>query len=155
MHKVMQSLDLNGDLSAKGIAAQVDELARREIIPAEHAKTVRTDEVAKFFKNKIGKRLLAAREIYREMPFSRPIDAKKFFNVDEKIFIQGIIDLLFQDSAGRWVLLDYKTDRDSDDIAARYRLQIDLYSAALEALLKLKISEKYLYLLGSGRLVEM
>ena len=155
MHKVMQSLDLNGDLSAKGIAAQVDELARREIIPAEHAKTVRTDEVAKFFKNKIGKRLLAAREIYREMPFSRPIDAKKFFNVDEKIFVQGIIDLLFQDSAGRWVLLDYKTDRDSDDIAARYRLQIDLYSAALEALLKLKISEKYLYLLGSGRLVEM
>ena len=155
MHKVMQSLNLSGDLSAKGIAAQVDELARREIIPAEHAKLVRTDEVAKFFKSPLGKRLLAATEIYREMPFSRPIDAKKFFNVDEKIFVQGIIDLLFRDANGRWVLLDYKTDRDSPDIAARYRLQIDLYAAALEALLKLKISEKYLYLLGSGRLVKM
>ncbi|MBR1647871.1 MAG: helicase-exonuclease AddAB subunit AddA [Selenomonadaceae bacterium] len=155
MHKIMQSLNLSGDLSATGISAQVDELARREIIPAEHAKIVRTDEIAKFFKSKLGKRLLAAQEIYREMPFSRPIDAKKFFNVDEKIFVQGIIDLLFQDAAGRWILLDYKTDRDSDDIADRYRLQIDLYAAALEALLKLKISEKYLYLLGSGRLVEM
>ncbi|MBR4383688.1 MAG: PD-(D/E)XK nuclease family protein [Selenomonadaceae bacterium] len=155
MHKIMQSLNLSGDLSAKGISAQVDELARREIIPAEHAKVVRTDEIAKFFKSPLGKRLLAAQEIYREMPFSRPIDAKKFFNVDEKIFVQGIIDLLFRDASGRWVLLDYKTDRDSPDIADRYRLQIDLYSAALEALLKLKISEKYLYLLGSGRLVEM
>ena len=155
MHKVMQSLDLNGDLSAKGIAAQVDELARRELIEADHVKLVRTDEIAKFFKSPLGKRLLGAQEVYREMPFSRTFDAKQFFNVDEKIFVQGIIDLLFKDAAGRWVLLDYKTDRDSPDIALRYRMQIDLYAAALEALLKLKVSEKYLYLLGNGRVVKM
>ena len=155
MHKVMQSLDLNGDLSAKGIAAQVDELARRELIEAEHVKLVRTDEIAKFFKSPLGKRLLDAQEIYREMPFSRPLDAKQFFNTDEKIFVQGIIDLLFKDAAGRWVLLDYKTDRDSPDIAFRYRMQIELYAAALEALLKLKVSEKYLYMLGSGRVVKI
>ena len=155
MHKVMQSLNLTGDLSAKGISAQVDELARRELIEFEHVKLVRTDEIAKFFKSPLGQRLLAAQEIYREMPFSRTFDAKNFFNVDEKIFVQGIIDLLFKDAAGRWVLLDYKTDRDSPDIAARYRMQIDLYASAIEALLKLKISEKYLYMLGSGRLVKM
>ena len=155
MHKVMQSLDLTGDLSAKGIAAQVDELARREIIEADHVKLVRTDEIAKFFKTALGKRLLAAKEIYRELPFSRPIDAKQFFDADGKIFVQGIIDLLFKDAAGRWVLLDYKTDRDAPDIADRYRIQIDLYAAALEALLKIKVGEKYLYLLGNGRLVEM
>ena len=89
------------------------------------------------------------------MPFSRTFDAKQFFNVDEKIFVQGIIDLLFKDAAGRWVLLAYKTDRDSRDIALRYRMQIDLYAAALEALLNLKVSEKYLYLLGNGRVVKM
>lgn len=155
MHKVMQSLDLTGDLSAKGIVAQVDSLACREIIEADHVKLVRTDEIAKFFKTALGKRLLAAKEIYREMPFSRPIDAKQFFDADEKIFVQGIIDLLFKDAQGRWVLLDYKTDRDAPDIADRYRIQIDLYAAALEALLKIKISEKYLYLLGNGILVEM
>ena len=89
------------------------------------------------------------------MPFSRLIDAQKFFHVDEKIFIQGIIDLLFKDAAGRWVLLDYKTDRDSPDLAERYRVQIELYAQAAEALLNITVAEKYLYLLGGGRFIKM
>ncbi|MBR0103238.1 MAG: PD-(D/E)XK nuclease family protein, partial [Selenomonadaceae bacterium] len=68
---------------------------------------------------------------------------------------KGIIDLLFKDAAGRWVLLDYKTYRDSADIAERYRVQIDLYAQAAEALLKITVAEKYLYLLNGGRLVKM
>ncbi len=155
MHKVMQSLNLSGDLSAEGIAAQVEELARREIISAEHVKAVKADKIAAFFASELGKRLISAREFYRELPFSRLIDARRFFNVDEKIFIQGIIDLLFKDAAGKWILLDYKTDRDSDDIADRYRIQIELYSAAVEALLNITVAEKYLYLLNGGRLVRM
>ncbi|MBQ3726381.1 MAG: helicase-exonuclease AddAB subunit AddA [Selenomonadaceae bacterium] len=155
MHKVMQSLNLGGDLSPKGIVAQVEELARREIIPSEHAGQIRTEKISKFFASEIGRRLVAAQEFYRELPFSRLIDAQKFFHVDEKIFVQGIIDLLFKDAAGQWVLLDYKTDKDTEDIAERYRVQIDLYAAAVEALLKIKVAEKYLYLLGGGRLVKM
>lgn len=155
MHKVMQSLNLNGDLSAKGVAAQVEELARRKIISPEHVTAVKADKIAKFFASELGKRLVSAREFYRELPFSRLIDARRFFNVDEKIFIQGIIDLLFKDAAGRWVLLDYKTDRDAPDIADRYKIQIELYAAAVEALLNITVAEKYLYLLNGGRLVRM
>ena len=155
MHKIMQSLNLSGDLSAKGIAAQVEELARREIISKEHVKTVRAERLARFFESDLGKRLISAQEFYRELPFSRLIDARRFFNVDEKIFIQGIIDLLFKDAAGKWILLDYKTDRDAPDIAERYKIQIELYAAAVEALLKIKIAEKYLYLLNGGRFVKM
>lgn len=155
MHKVMQSLNLCGDLSAKGIAAQVEELARREIISSEHVKLIRADKVAKFFASELGKRLITSQEFYRELPFSRLIDAQKFFHVDEKIFIQGIIDLLFKDAAGRWVLLDYKTDKDAPDIAERYKVQIELYAQAVEALLKINVAEKYLYLLNGGRLVKI
>ena len=121
----------------------------------EHAALVRADKIAAFFASNIGQRLLAAQEFYRELPFSRLIDAQKFFNVNEKIFIQGIIDLLFKDAAGRWVLLDYKTDRDAPDIAERYRVQIELYTQAIEALLKISVAEKYLYLLGGARLIKM
>lgn len=155
MHKVMQSLNLSGDLSATGIAAQVEELARREIIAKEHVKLIKADRIAKFFASELGQRLISAREYYRELPFSRLIDAKQFFHVEEKIFIQGIIDLLFKDASGRWVLLDYKTDHDAPDIAERYKIQIDLYAAAVEALLKIKIAEKYLYLLNGERLVKI
>ena len=155
MHKVMQSLNLSGDLSTKGIAAQVEELSRREIILKEHAKLIKAEKISKFFASELGQRLVKAQEFYRELPFSRLIDAQRFFHVDEKIFIQGIIDLLFKDAAGKWVLLDYKTDRDTEDIAERYKIQIELYTAAVEALLKIKVAEKYLYLLNGGRLVKM
>ncbi len=155
MHRVMQSVNLSGDLSADGIVAQVEELARRELIPKEHVKLVRADKIAKFFTSELGQRLVAAQEYYRELPFSRFIDAQKFFRVDEKIFIQGIIDLLFKDAAGRWILLDYKTDRDAADIAERYRVQIELYTQAVESLLKITVAEKYLYLLNGGRLVKI
>jgi len=155
MHKVMQSLNLSGDLSAKGIEKQVAELSKREIISSEHVKAVKFDKIAQFFASEIGQRLIAAQEFYRELPFSRLINAQKFFHVDEKIFIQGIIDLLFKDAAGNWILLDYKTDRDAEDIGERYKIQIELYAAAVEALLKIKIAEKYLYLLNGGRFVKI
>ena len=155
MHKVMQSLNLSGDLSAKGISAQIEELARREIISKEHIKAVKAERIAKFFESELGRRLIASQEYYRELPFSRLINAQKFFHVDEKIFIQGIIDLLFKDAAGNWILLDYKTDRDSENIGERYKIQIELYAAAVEALLKINVAEKYLYLLNGGRLIKM
>ena len=155
MHKVMQSLNLSGDLSTKGILAQVESLAKREIIPSEHVKLIRAEKISKFFASAIGKRLISAQEFYRELPFSRLIDAQKFFHVDEKIFIQGIIDLLFKDAAGNWILLDYKTDRDAPDISERYRVQIELYASAVESLLKIKVAEKYLYLINGGRLIKI
>ena len=155
MHKILQSLNIAGDLSAEGIAAQIEQLVRRKIIPPEHAGEIRAEKIAAFFQSDIGQRLISAREFYRELPFSRLIDAKKFFHTDEKIFVQGIIDLLFKDSSGRWILLDYKTDRDAPDIAERYRVQIELYAQAVEALLKISVAEKYLYLLNGSRLVKM
>lgn len=155
MHKVMQNLNLTGDLSAKGISAQVEEFASREIIPKEHVQLIKADKIARFFASELGQRLISAREYYRELPFSRLIDAQRFFHVEEKIFIQGIIDLLFKDASGKWILLDYKTDRDAPDIAERYKIQIELYAAAIEALLKINVAEKYLYLLNGGRLVKI
>jgi len=155
MHKVMQSLNLSGDLSASGIFSQIEELARREIISAEHVKLIKAERIEKFFSSELGRRLVNSQEYYRELPFSQLIDAQKFFNVNEKIFIQGIIDLLFKDAAGNWILLDYKTDRDSENIGERYRIQIELYAAAVEALLKINVAEKYLYLLNGGRLIKM
>ena len=155
MHRVMQNLNIDGDLSPQGIAAQVEDLARRQIIEPEHVKKIRADKIAAFFACEIGQRLVAAQKFYRELPFSRLIDAERFFHVDEKIFIQGIIDLLFQDSDGKWILLDYKTDRNIENIAEKYRVQIELYTQAVESLLKISVAEKYLYLLTADKLVRI
>ena len=89
------------------------------------------------------------------------LQAKRFYpevqDETEQIFIQGIIDVLFEEEDGGLVLLDYKTDRDTDPqrIAARYALQIRLYSEAAEAILGKKIKERYLYLLHNNSIVAM
>ena len=160
VHSVMQMLDLNSDLSLEGIKTQISEMVDKKLILPEHAKIIRVKNIAEFFKSPIGERLLNSDEIYRELPFSRLIPAKDFFKQagEEKIFIQGIIDLLFQDSATKnWILLDYKTDSPAEDeiFKKRYKIQIQLYAQAIENLLGLKIAEKYLYMISSGKTIEM
>ena len=166
MHSVMQRLDLKKNLDAKNISAQIDEMVGKEIFTVEQGEVLKTKSrnIEKFFSSPIGQRILSAKKIYRELPFSQSIDAATIGAVEifakasgEKLFIQGIIDLLFQDSAGNWILLDYKTDKNNSDeyFQREYKEQIKFYVSAMETLLNLKISEKYLYLLGAGRLIRM
>ena len=161
MHSVMQHLDLSGDLSAAGIIAQIDGMVARQIFTDEQAAAVKRKVffISDFFTSKIGKRIIFGQEIYRELPFNQYIDAGEIFSAahGEKIFVQGIIDVLFRDAAGNWVLLDYKTDRNNSDEHFRreYRRQIEYYVRAVEALAHITVAEKYLYLLSAGRLVDM
>ncbi|MBR5914585.1 MAG: helicase-exonuclease AddAB subunit AddA [Selenomonadaceae bacterium] len=167
MHSVIQHLNLSGTLDAKNISAQIEEMISAQILTEDQGIAVkrRVGNIVEFFASDLGRRVVSAKEIYRELPFSQKIDAgtinagENFRNAaGEKIFVQGIIDLLFKDSAtGEWVLLDYKTDRNNDDeyFQHEYKEQIRLYVQAIENLTSIKISEKYLYLLTAGRLIKM
>ncbi|MBQ7198491.1 MAG: PD-(D/E)XK nuclease family protein, partial [Selenomonadaceae bacterium] len=167
IHSVMQHLNLNGELDAKNISAQIDEMVTAQIFTDEQGAAVKKNiaNIEKFFASNLGRRVLAAKEIYRELPFSQKIDAGTINEVEnfrnaagEKIFIQGIIDLLFKDAeTGEWILIDYKTDINNSDEHFRheYREQIKLYVQAIETLTSIKIAEKYLYLLTAGRLVSL
>ncbi len=162
MHSVMQHLNLSGDLSANGIVAQIDSMIDNQLLTEEQGAAVRkkSGNIARFFQSEIGRGMLDAQEIYRELPFSQTIAAnilKPQTDSAEKIFIQGIIDVLFKDAAGNWILLDYKTDRDDTDehFQSEYREQINFYTRAVEAIAHVKVAEKYLYLLGTGRFINM
>ena len=162
MHSVMQRLDLESDLSYFGISQQIDRMISEKIFTIEESKIIRKRKIANFFASKIGQRMIQSEEIYRELPFSRLIDASRFFpNVNDKIFIQGIIDVLFRDG-DQYILIDYKTDRVEendpsveDRMRERYGLQINLYAEAVEAIINKKISEKYLYMLNGEKLIKM
>lgn len=165
-HSVMQHLNLSESLDVENISAQIDEMVAKKIFDEVQGEKLKSNaaNIAKFFSSPIGKNLLSSKKIYRELPFSYYVAAEKIGNgkifnqaVGEKIFIQGIIDLLFQNSAGKWILLDYKTDRENSDehFIKEYREQIRLYVQAVENILNLKISEKYLYLLNCGREIKI
>lgn len=161
MHSVLQHLNLAGDLSRDGILAQIDDMVARRILTEEQAEAARSGiiSIVGLFTNPIGRRIIDAQEIYRELPFNQRVDAGEIFPeaAGEKILVQGIIDVLFKDAAGNWILLDYKTDRDDTDehFQREYRRQIEYYARAVESLAKVRVAEKYLYLLRAGRLVDM
>ena len=66
--------------------------------------------------------------------------------------IQGIIDAWFEED-GEIVLVDYKTDRgiSAEGLADRYRIQLDYYVRALDAIEGLPVKERILWSFALGR----
>lgn len=122
--------------------------------------------VCGFFRSDMGKALFEAKNVYRESPFEIEITAKEYDgSLDsvysgEKVVVQGIIDLYFEDKNGGIILVDYKTDRCKTEeeqmaVAHRYQKQIDMYEYAMEKILKKSVKDKYLYLFSAQSMVKL
>lgn len=161
MHTVMQRLDFHGDLSYQGIKKQVADFEAKGILPEGAGKVVYIKGIQGFFESPLGAQVKEARSLYRELPFSRMLKAKDFYpevqEEDERVFTQGVIDLLVETAAGELILVDYKTDKmtNPDRIRRRYQVQLDMYRSAVEAILGRKVDRSYLYLLQNGSFVPM
>ena len=161
MHGVMQHLDLSGELTEQGIKAQLSRMEEQEIITGEQAGMVRAEQLAGFFASDLGRRLLQAKKIWRELPFCRMLKADRYYEAvrdgEAEIFNQGVIDVLFQEADGRLVLLDYKTDRETaaDVVREKYALQLELYAEAVQSIYGMTVAEKYLYMLRDGGVIQV
>ena len=77
------------------------------------------------------------------------VDADKVnpeWKTDEKILVQGIIDVYFEEPDGL-VVLDYKTDkvRNAEELKEKYHAQLDYYAQALSRLTGKQVKEKIIY----------
>ena len=97
-----------------------------------------------YIKSEIFIDLKNAKEIYKETPFYMNIPYK---DTDEKVLVQGVIDLYYIDQEGNVVLVDYKTDRnvDENELIERYKFQLGLYKQAIEKSLNKKVSKVLIY----------
>ncbi|WP_196593687.1 helicase-exonuclease AddAB subunit AddA [Pectinatus sottacetonis] len=157
MHSVMQHLALTGSFTEEEIKEQLNKMAADEIILPSHIAYVNCQSIRKFIYSPIGKRMRCSNNVRREMQFSRMLAAARFYDVpsDKKIFIQGVVDLLFSEDDGL-VLVDYKTDNCTvGDAVRRYNVQLNLYSQAVADILKEKVKERYLYLFHSGEIIRI
>ncbi len=161
-HRAMQILNfasLRG-LSTRqlidAIRIQLDDAERAHLMSDVQREVVRPTLIAAFFEGPVGKRLLAAQDVKKEWPFNvllragealDPGEAGAFSS--EEILVQGTIDCCFVED-GKWILLDYKTDRgdDLDAIRRHYEKQLRVYALALERITGIPVREKLLCLLG-------
>ncbi|WP_138493274.1 UvrD-helicase domain-containing protein [Paenibacillus pinistramenti] len=78
----------------------------------------------------------------------------------ERVIVQGIIDCLFKVD-GKLMMLDYKSDfvppfgQGLEELKERYRIQLELYSRAVEQITKETVAERWLYFVDSGDAVQV
>jgi len=134
----------------------------------EEEKLVNRNWLLKFGMSSLYQRIMKAYKIYKEKPFMMSLTVGKLKDMagdvwqaeylkdevlasNEEIMVQGMMDCYFLEN-GKWVLVDYKTDRELDEERLEsYRLQLRLYAYALEGATGIEVGEKILYDVRRGK----
>jgi ATP-dependent helicase/nuclease subunit A len=172
-HLFMQFCDLSF-LKEKGAETELQRLVEQGFISAEDSRRVRIKEIEKFIKSNLFTEMLSAKKIYRELRFNVNLSASSFTGeeerktalADEKILVQGVIDCIIERTDGTLALYDYKTDRltreELSDVALagaklreKHRMQLSLYSMAVEKMFGRAPSVLAVYSLPLGDTVDM
>ena len=155
-HKLMELLDFSeeygGTDGEEKLAGAVEHFRKEGRLTGEMAACIRSRDILGFLTCAAGRRMSAAARagrLYREQPFVMAIDAGEIYSEDrsgEKILVQGIIDVYFEEADGL-IVLDYKTDRvkTADELKDKYHAQLDYYAEALEKLTGKPVKEKIIY----------
>ena len=131
MHEAMQWLPL-AQYTQASLTKELDALVMKGTFTEEERNLLSDTSLYKFFSSDLGKRLINAKRIEREMPFSMLFEGKRVYDTLED---------------GEWVLVDYKTDRvkSGEDLIKRYKIQMDLYKEALQRLTGMPVKASYIY----------
>ncbi|MEZ0117052.1 UNVERIFIED_ORG: ATP-dependent helicase/nuclease subunit A [Heyndrickxia coagulans] len=169
MHMVMQHIPFDASPTYASVEALVEEMVKQELLTEEQADAIAAEQLVRFFETDIGRRILAAGRVMREMPFSLSVPAAEIYRdaslAEERVLIQGIFDCVAEEKDGL-VLLDFKTDNihgrfkggfeEAEPVLRkRYEVQLALYSRALETILKKKVKAQYLYFFDGGHLLQI
>lgn len=169
LHAVMQHVDLTGPVTEDSIRLLARQMVDAELLTEEQLEAVEPKLIVSFFETELGRRLLSAKKVQREVPFTASISSKEVYpdwkGENEQIFIQGIIDCLFEDQDGL-VMIDFKSDQITGRFYSgfegaapiledRYRLQIDLYTRAIEKIWRRRVDERYLFFFDGANILKL
>ncbi len=162
-HSVMQHLRLDRISTSAVVEEQIYGMVADELLTEQQAKVVDIEKIVRFFHSPLGRRMLQATNIYREIPFNIELHCREIYKdlpeegyAQETVLVQGVIDCYFEEGEDI-VLIDYKTDYvsngNTDIIKEKYRIQIDYYAKALESITGKRVTEKYIYLFRNGETI--
>ncbi len=122
------------------------------LLSGEYKAAASGKKILRFMNSPLAERMhraAKAGKLWKEQPFMLGISAARLseeFPETEQVLVQGIIDVFFEED-GEIVLLDYKTDviNSPQELADRYRVQLDYYGEALERMTGKRVKERILY----------
>lgn len=161
-HFILEHLVLSPRLTAQEIKMQIAEMIETGVLPQALIDEINYQGIYRFFDSEIGKQILQAEAVYRELSFLCEIPASVVYSdvpETEQIILQGTIDLVFLSPEG-WVIVDYKSGAQDygaseQDIIKKYGQQVLQYSIAFAKIVRQPVIKKYIYLLQQGRFVEI
>lgn len=151
-HLFMQNMKLINEINVNYIDYEIKRMFDEEILEEDDLKYLDSYKISKFFETDLGKRVINAlgndqKNVYREFEFLMKHNINEICG-NEKIRIQGIIDLFFFEG-DNIILVDYKTDKmilkKQGQVPKKYKEQLEYYKLALEKIFKKRVSEKYIY----------
>lgn len=159
-HKFMQFCDYPSALAS--VKDECERLYEAGFLTCEEAQCVNKEAVQTFFESELYKRISCSKHVRREMNFLSEFPAS-YVRADldqslanEKIIVQGAVDLLFEEDDGV-VIVDFKTDRNKneDELKASYSEQLTIYGKASEQILKKKVKQLIIYSFTLGKSIDI
>ncbi|MEE1007218.1 MAG: helicase-exonuclease AddAB subunit AddA [Acutalibacteraceae bacterium] len=158
-HKIIEFIDFN---KTDDIEAEIERLYEWQYISEREAKAVSRKKLRAFFDSPLFARIKASPLVKREMRFLTEVpvsavdpDLKDAFS-DEKVIVQGAVDLCFEEK-GEIIVVDFKTDRTDNpaDLATAYGEQLSIYAAACEKIFEKKVRQKIIYSFALSEEIEI
>lgn len=147
VHDVLERIDF---ARPADIAGWCEHLAPAHVIQnTEQASRLACNMIERFTNSARGRELATATTIHRELDFLLAWPPGQPNTTGQ--FVQGVIDCLYQDPAGDWHIIDFKTNDIAParlpNIAQQYELQLHVYAIAIERTLGQSPTELVLHFL--------
>lgn len=158
-HKIIEFIDFD---KTDDIEAEIERLYEWQYISEREAKAVNRKKLKAFFDSSLFARIKGSPLVKREMRFLTEVPASaidpdlKGDFTDEKVIVQGAVDLCFEEN-GEIIVVDFKTDRtdNPENLAAAYGEQLSIYAAACEKIFEKKVNQKIIYSFSLSKEIEI
>lgn len=148
-HRVLEKIEFSADED------RVREVIRE--LAAERAADIKTEPVMNVLNSEFGIKARDGR-VFRETPFMLYVPASKLIenSTEDKILVQGVIDLVVSSKYGENFVIDYKLSRLSpEEIKKKYRKQLEIYALAAERLLGINNPRKIIFVINQNLPIEI
>ncbi|MCF0135420.1 MAG: PD-(D/E)XK nuclease family protein, partial [Lachnospiraceae bacterium] len=160
-HEIMARCDMKDMSTPEGRERQLENILKNGYLTEKELKLVPGEWITLFGESKLCQRICRSPLVVREKDFVVSMTLEELDRLKagmnygsdsgESVILQGIIDIFFYEGEDI-VLVDYKTDYDLDEKTVEgYKVQLEIYSKALEAATGRKVKEKLLYAVRTGK----
>ena len=161
-HKLFERIDFTRSWTEEGLRDFLKELAETGALPEEDGALIALPPVIRFLQSALAARLASAQRagtLHRETSFVMAIPAREADpsrQSEEPVVVQGVIDAWFEE-VGQLVVLDYKTDKATEEAHYRekYTAQLSLYARALAMTEEKTVAEKLIYSIARGEVLAL